>query len=481
MIENRQLLAEYVEKGSEEAFRELVRRYINLVYSTALRLVGGDRQLAEDAAQTVFMHLARNAARLPREVMLGGWLHRDTCHVASNLKRGERRRQAREKQVVFMESMPDHTQANLALVAPILDEAINVLSDEDRTAVLLRFFEQLDFRAVGAALGSTEDAARMRVARAVEKLHGILTNRGVALSATALAAGLTGEAVTAAPSGLAACVAAAALGATGALSGTAATTIKVITMTKIKAGILAGVIAGSAAIPIWVQHQNEAKAQEENRALREQVQKLAGDNERLSSQVAQALAASPSGAGEQERELLRLRSEVGNLRRQVAEASKAQAKNSNTPTQPPTETETAQLDQLKQAGIAKMNFTRRWLMALLLYAEKNQDRLPSRLEEAAPFLPGETQEEATNQTAVKYGLTTDQFELVYQGSIKSLKQPQNIIVIREKQPWDGWAGGQARGYAFADGHSEIHVAQDGNFEPWEAQHTAPPPETPPGQ
>jgi predicted DNA-binding protein (UPF0251 family) len=106
----------------------------------------------------------------------------------------------------------DHTAANLALVAPILDEAINQLEPDDRTAILLRFFEQLEFRAVGERMGSNEDAARMRVTRALDKLHALLKNRGVALSAPALGAALAAVAVTAAPLGLAAPSRATALG-----------------------------------------------------------------------------------------------------------------------------------------------------------------------------------------------------------------------------------------------------------------------------
>src|SRR5581483_6804555 len=113
MTESQQLLAEYVENGSETAFRELVVRYINLVYSTALRRVEGDTHLAEDVTQTVFVHLSRNARNLSHETTLGGWLHRDTCYVAGKAMRRERRRQARERQAVLMNSLPDHSEANL--------------------------------------------------------------------------------------------------------------------------------------------------------------------------------------------------------------------------------------------------------------------------------------------------------------------------------------------------------------------------------
>jgi RNA polymerase sigma factor (sigma-70 family) len=161
--------------------------------------VNGDTHLAEDVTQTVFVDLALMARALSREVMLGGWLHRHTCFVASKTMRGERRRQARERQVAEMNANEDHSAANLARVAPALDDAINQLGTEDRAAILLRFFEQRDFRSVGEALGSNEEAASKRVDRALEKLELLLKRRGVALSATALAATLATQAVAPRP------------------------------------------------------------------------------------------------------------------------------------------------------------------------------------------------------------------------------------------------------------------------------------------
>ena len=203
MTDSQNLLAEYGRNGSDAAFRELVARYVDLVYSTALRLVEGDTHRAEDVTQTVFVDLARMARTLPADVRLGGWLHRHTCFVAANTLRGERRRQSRERQAVEMNALQNHSEADFSQVAPLLDEAINELGEADRTAILLRFFEQQDFRAVGQALGSNEDAARMRVTRALEKLEEFLKRRGVTTSAASLGVVLTANAVQAAPVGLA--------------------------------------------------------------------------------------------------------------------------------------------------------------------------------------------------------------------------------------------------------------------------------------
>jgi RNA polymerase sigma factor (sigma-70 family) len=322
MDESQQLLADYVKNGSESAFRGLVTRYINSVHSTALRLVNGDGHLAEDVTQTVFVDLARKARTLPPEMVLGGWLHRDTCFVAGTIMRGERRRHFRERQAVAMNIPEDHTAANLALVAPILDEAINQLEPDDRTAILLRFFEQLEFRAVGEAMGSNEDAARMRVNRALDKLHGLLKNRGVAFSAAALGTALAAGFVSAAPLGLAATVAGTALAGV-ATGGVTASLLKFMTMIKFKIALVSAV-AVAAVVTDVVQHQTIKGLHQETVALEQQVAQIAPLQEQL-ARAAQEAANAGGGALSQAqvRDLARLRNEVSQLRGQTNELAKA--------------------------------------------------------------------------------------------------------------------------------------------------------------
>jgi len=323
MSDTREMLADYVKNGSETAFRNLVARYTDLVHSTALRLVDGDAHLAQDVAQTVFVDLARKAGTLSEEVTLGGWLHRYTCFVAQTTKRGLKRRQWRERQAVAMNTPQDHTAANLAQVAPILDDAINQLDPEDRAAILLRFFEQFDFRSVGDTIGTSEDAARMRVNRAVEKLHALLKNRGVSLSAAALGTVLAAEAVTAAPAGLAATFAGTALASVTA-GGVATTFMNLITMTKLKIALIGAMAVAVLATPAIIQHQSVSKLRDENRAMRLQMDQLASiqsDNSRLSNDV-ERLRATASERDNQTRELARLRGEVGLLRDKTNQIAK---------------------------------------------------------------------------------------------------------------------------------------------------------------
>ncbi len=320
MTETQQLLADYVASGSEPAFRELVSRYVNLVYSAAIRLVNGDSHLAEDVTQTVFADLARQARTLRSETMLGGWLHRHTCFVASKALRSERRRLARERQAVAMSELQDHSEANLAALTPVLDEAVNELSPEDRAAILLRYFEQQDFRSVGAALGSNEEAARKRVDRALDKLHGLLKVRGVTLSGAALATALSANAVAAAPVGLAVTASSFALASAAAGAGTALTLLEIISMAKLKFGVIAAVVVAGVAIPCVMLQRTQSKLETTNAVLdlqKTQYEDLVAENERLAKLAAKP-APAPVVDNSPSLELLRLRGEVARLRGDLA-------------------------------------------------------------------------------------------------------------------------------------------------------------------
>jgi RNA polymerase sigma factor (sigma-70 family) len=289
MTESQTLLAQYAREGSEQAFQELVGRYLDLVYSTARRLVGGDSHLAQDVTQMVFTDLAREARKLPPDVMLGGWLHCHTFFVASKTVRGERRRQSRERQVLEMHSTEDHSAENLAQVAPILDEAINQLQPDDRAAILLRYFEKQDLRCVGRAIGATENAAQKRVARALDELRILLQRRGVALSAAGLASVLAAHAVSAAPAGLILSVSQTALAATAAAAtGTSSTltTIKIVTMTKLQYALIGAVLVAAVGTPIVI--HNQMKSSAETEAIRQQLNVATAETSRLSNLLAQA-------------------------------------------------------------------------------------------------------------------------------------------------------------------------------------------------
>src|SRR5262245_35549776 len=124
MPDDRQLLSRFVKEGDDHAFRELVTRHLNFVYSVALRLVAGDAHLAQDVTQTVFADLVRKAGGLSGKVVLSGWLHEATRFAAAKLVRTERRRRAREQQAVLMEEMSTESPPHWEELAPLLDSAI---------------------------------------------------------------------------------------------------------------------------------------------------------------------------------------------------------------------------------------------------------------------------------------------------------------------------------------------------------------------
>lgn len=165
MADTRDLLLAWCERGSESAFRELVERYVDLVYSVARRAIGKDSHLVEDAVQKVFVDLALQARHkrgpLTRSTCaLGGWLHRHTLFVAANMLRGEKRRQAREHTAAIMNSPEPTDESAWEELAPIFDDTLNELEPDDREALILRFYERRDLRSVGTALGVSEDATQ---------------------------------------------------------------------------------------------------------------------------------------------------------------------------------------------------------------------------------------------------------------------------------------------------------------------------------
>ena len=205
-----QLLRAFAGERDQRAFQELVERHQDMVFSTARRRTGRD-DLASDVAQQVFLALAAKAAWLSARPNIGGWLYKSTLLESTRRMRDEARRASRERRYAE-EEMKLHPSSDspqpggedaTRLLLPQLDDAMASLPDDDREALVLRFFRGLSLRDTGAALGTTEEAARKRVSRAVEKLSALFRKRGVTASATVLAATVLPRAVDAAPASLA--------------------------------------------------------------------------------------------------------------------------------------------------------------------------------------------------------------------------------------------------------------------------------------
>jgi RNA polymerase sigma factor (sigma-70 family) len=254
------LLREYAASRSEEAFAALVSRHINMVYSAAFRYVGNQSQ-AEEITQAVFIILARKASGLSRSTVLSGWLFKTARLTAANYLRTEIRRTRREQEA-YMQSNLNETEPDAwKQIAPLLDDVIAELGETDRNAIVLRFVEGRDLKEVGVALGTSEEAAKKRVSRAVDKLRSLFSKKGITLSATALSAAIAAHSIQAAPAGLAASVTA------GAVTGAAMTsttltvvkgTLKLMAWTKVK--IAAGVAVTALVAYQW--HENYSQKQQ---------------------------------------------------------------------------------------------------------------------------------------------------------------------------------------------------------------------------
>lgn len=294
------LLRAYVEDGREAAFSELVVRHLGLVYRSALRQLGGDSHAAQDVAQAVFTLLARKASGLLNHTSLVGWLHTTTRRMAKDTIRSATRRGRREQEAMTMNS--PETAPNWQVLDPVIDDALAELEEPDRTAVLLRYFSGLPFAAVGAKLGIAENAARMRVDRALEKLRVSLHRRGIESTGVALSVVLANEAVgTTIPAGLAAQVSHTAVSTAGvgaAAAGGAAVLLSVGKLATLASIALLTTSIALVSYGLYTRHDARQRLARAERQLRSSEDRARAASERAASldQHLRALRASVAKA-----------------------------------------------------------------------------------------------------------------------------------------------------------------------------------------
>jgi RNA polymerase sigma factor (sigma-70 family) len=333
-----ELLARYTRHHAEDAFAEIVRRHLNLVHSAALRQVRSP-QLAEEVAQSAFVTLARQAHRLAPDTILSAWLYQVTRCEAIDVVRREARRQLREQIATEMNAI-NATTADWSQIEPLLDEAMHALDDTDRTAVLLRYFENKSLREVGATLGTTDDTAQKRVSRAVERLREFFTKHGFTISGTGLIVVISANAVQAAPVGLAATISTAvALAGTTTVMAATATMTKAVVMTALQKTLITAALAAAVGTGIYEARQ-ASNLRTQMRTLRAEqtgyVQRLKNERDDATRQLAR-LRDDNERLNRNTAELLKLRGQVGGLLGELADA-KRRANQSDSPTDDLTKT-----------------------------------------------------------------------------------------------------------------------------------------------
>ncbi len=244
------LLKAYIDHDDETAFAALVKRHIGLVYGAALRQLNDNQVAAEEVVQVVFTSLARNGSKLRSGSSLAAWLYRAAVGKAiDHIRQNSARRRREQKHALAMKiDQPEHA-VEWETIAPLLESAMDTLSEVDRTAILMRVFEERPLAEVGAALGVSADTARKRVAAALEQLRRWFERRGVRCTSGALGITLGSFAVVTPAEGLLSATVDGALTAASLSSTITSTTLLLTTMQTMKLSIPLGLLAG-AALPL---------------------------------------------------------------------------------------------------------------------------------------------------------------------------------------------------------------------------------------
>ncbi|MEO7413322.1 MAG: sigma-70 family RNA polymerase sigma factor [Opitutaceae bacterium] len=481
------LLRQYARDGSQAAFTELVRRHVDLVYSAACRLVKSSA-LAEEIAQSVFVDLSRNAARIKSATPLVAWLHVVTRRTAIDTIRRESRRQAREQTAMIIAAMKPPS-SDWSGVEPLLDDAVESLPEPDRAAILLRFFESKSLREVGAALGTSDDAAQKRVARALEQLRAFFLRRGIAVTAAGLVTDLSAHAIQSAPAALSASVSAATAAASVAALSTATNATEIIVMSTFQkalcgttlaltlgAGVFEARIAFNQRSELIAMQQSTDSLVAEARSAR-----LTGESTTRALDAARAtLASARSGAGPDSPEddalasamkawlgrvYLLKQSLVQNPELSIPELSLlpeqawiAVAQDAQLETE-----EQIHAVLAKIRGIAENSIANQLGPALRAYVEANDGQLPAQTSELAPFF----------KPPVDPGVL-QRYDMVRSGKLSEIpmRESQGNLIV-QKSPVDPnrdsiWRVGtnafsseSAAGYAVREAQREFARANSG--------------------
>lgn len=444
------LLSEYHIDGSEDAFRELVSRHAGLVFSAARRQAGSD-VIAEEVTQAVFCILARQAGRLRSRAVIAGWLHLTTRHTAFKALRSERRRQNREQEVALMNQ--DEAENAWTEIEPHLDEAMAQLRESDRNLLILRYFEGLELKEVGARLSVSANTAHKRITRALDRIRDFMGSKGVAVSTGMIASVLPANAIGAPPPQLVTVLQSS--GLTGCQTSTldlATESLNHLFLMKLKTAL--PIAAAGLAIVVAPFFLSQDSAGE----LRGQSQPPAMTG--LPNNQPAPFASSGQSAG-----VVKLRAEVvppkpaqSSQRLDVSRSRSPENHRSISTNGSPIGNHVGGIEiPLQKRSTA----ARDWALAVHFYIEKH-GKAPRRLEEAKDFL----RHNVGDSLELK-----DQFEMVFSGDWNDyVDLPRDTILFREKEPSLGSGGQFSKVYGFRKLTGGSLPEPSEGFDSWEAEH-----------
>jgi RNA polymerase sigma factor (sigma-70 family) len=459
-MDDHELLRAFARDRSQEAFRQLVDRHLRLVYAAAHRIVR-DPHLAEEVAQNVFALLAQKAGDIVPPQVVAGWLYNSTRHLAMHCVRSEQRRREREQTAVAMNALSD-SNGDTRFVAEHLEEALAELDPADRDALVLRYLDERSLRDVGRDLGVSEDAARMRVNRATERVRAIFQRRGATVTAVGFAAAVT-AASAAPPAGLAVSVTSAVLAATASTAVTQGVLMHWFTTQTAVVATAAAVLAGSGTY--LTQSRETGRLQHQVAGLIQQQQTTQSDLDAAQVNIA-SLNETIRLMGQIQDDQNAIRAENIRLKQSLAEITREAA-------QSRLSLEAAMRDwaklqeQLRQktefAGSfdgtkiidEPENALKHVSVAARIFFAANK-RYPTSYEEMADEIGGVVESVARKTEMVP-------------GAQLALEDP-NSILTREKHPRLLPDGSWERIYGFADGRVEPIKQDSSDFSAFEAKH-----------
>lgn len=452
-----QLLRRYLESADEGAFSELVRRHLDLVYNAALRQSANDHATAQDVAQLAFVELARQSAQLLKHPTLAGWLYITTRNIARHARREQDRRSRREQ--ATMNDPIDHpsTPSEWISLRPVLDDAMAELPETDRLAILLRYFEDQDLKRVGLALGLGDNAARMRVQRALEKLKSLLERKGITTSTAGLGLLIASHAATAAPAALSLQISAAASLAASATISSTASTLTFSSMAMNSSSIF-GITAAIVVAPLLYQEHLIRNARTELAGLPGLVQSMnppdsPGSRQGFSLAELVRLRAESAELEELKREASQIQTAMGSekwilLDNAVRELHAAEG-----------ELQAAKEEMESRAlRVKTINYMKHLGLAARIHANDNQHHFPNSFEQISKILGD----------SLPAGLSMDRFEFYPQLRPVMETEPQ-LILFHEKEPRKLPDGRWEKVYGMADGSVQTARSDTRDFSKWEQE------------